>query len=82
MEFIKRLVCMPLRLLSWAADVGLRQELEQLRTELKEAKVQLRVQGVEIDAWAAVSARNMKRVEAETAIAVQQIAQAEAGGSR
>lgn len=79
---LKRLLYVPLSLLKRLADAGLRQELDRLQTELKEAKVTIRVQEAEIEAWTAVSVRNLKRVEAETAIEVQRTAQAEAGGGR
>lgn len=68
------------------ADDALRRDNERLSTALAElqhehdkAKRTIRVQEVELQALSAVVARNIKRVEAETAAAARHIVDAEKG---
>lgn len=50
------------------------EEIDRLTIKLKQAESQLQIQQLEIDQLSAVVVRNTKRVEAETAAAVREIA--------
>jgi Tfp pilus assembly protein FimV len=74
------------RWLRCRADDVLRRENERLaavaadlRSELDKAQRTIKVQEAELAELAAVVARNIKRVEAETAAAARQIADSEKG---
>lgn len=59
------------------ADASLVRANERLSSQNEELESRLRLQQLEIDELAAVVARNLKRVEAETATAARRIAECE-----
>jgi hypothetical protein len=64
------------RLTRWA-DSRLTRETERLQTRVAELESRLKLADMEMATLAAINARDLKRVQAETAIASRKIADAE-----
>jgi uncharacterized coiled-coil protein SlyX len=65
------------KLLRRWADAAMTKTCDRLQARVAELESRLRIQQLELDELAAVITRNLKRVDAETAIAARRIADAE-----